>query len=167
MNSHVFSNASVTGHPSPSSRWRDWRLPLHPSSRPCNRRPLQACPTTSSSSEPAAGWSPWRRSPRWCEGTPLVRDDSSTLRELWGVLAFVMAAGSFLPRDNHRVVMENSGCVSSRAAWCPRSPWAASGSESSSQADHLTLRCRPWRWPSSTHRSREASCSNSSRCRAS
>ena len=30
----------------------------------------------------------------------LVRDDSSTLRELWGVLAFVMAASSLLTEEH-------------------------------------------------------------------
>ena len=42
---------------------------------------------------------------------PLVRDDSSALRELWGVPAFVVAAGSLLAGGHHRVVMDNLGSV--------------------------------------------------------
>ena len=38
----------------PSSRWKDRRFPLHPSSGPCNGRPPRARPTSSSSSKPAA-----------------------------------------------------------------------------------------------------------------
>ena len=33
---------------------------------------------------------------------PLGRDDSSTLGELWGVLVFVMAAGSLFAGDTSR-----------------------------------------------------------------
>ena len=45
-------------------------------------------------------------------------------------------------------VMDNQGCAFIKGEWCPRSPWVASGSVSSSQADLPTLRCRPWRqWP--------------------
>ena len=78
----------------PSFRRRARRRPLHPSSGPCAGRPLRAYPTTSSPSEPAARA---RRAIEFMTAFhPLVRDDSSTVRELWCVLAFVMAAGSLL-----------------------------------------------------------------------
>ena len=55
----------------------------------------------------------------------LVRDDSSTLRELWGVLAFVMAASSLLVGGHHRVVMDNLGCVFITGGLVP--PFAVGG----------------------------------------
>ena len=48
---------------------------------------------------------------------PLWGDDSSTRRELWGVLAFVMAAGSLFAGGHHRMVMENPCCVFTVARW--------------------------------------------------
>ena len=78
-----------------SFRWRDWthrRLSLHPSSGPYPGRPLQA---PSMSHDELV-----ERARRGIEFMttfpPLIRDDSSTLKELWGVLAFVMATGSLL-----------------------------------------------------------------------
>ena len=55
----------------------------------------------------------------------LVRDDSSTLRELWGVLAFVTAASSLLAGGHHRVVMDNLGCVFITGGLVP--PFAVGG----------------------------------------
>ena len=49
---------SATFAQEPSFRWKDRRRQLHPSSGPCFGQPLRECPTTSSSSEPAAGLSP-------------------------------------------------------------------------------------------------------------
>ena len=54
----------------------------------------------------------------------LVRDDSSTLREL-SVLAFVTAASSLLAGGHHRVVMDNLGCVFITGGLVP--PFAVGG----------------------------------------
>ena len=81
------------------------------------------------------------------EFSPLGQDDSSTLRELWGVprADFVMAADSLFAGGPDQVVMETHCCVF--ITGCVVSPFAvarraASGSVSSSQ-DHLNFRCRP------------------------
>ena len=84
------------------------------------------------------------------EFPPLGRDNSSTLRELWGVLTLswplVFAGGP------HQVwvvimVMETHCCVFITGCVVPpfavaRRP-ASAGSVSSSQ-DHPNFRCRPW-----------------------
>ena len=75
---------------------------------------------------------------------PLVRDDCSTLREMWGMLAFVMAAGCVLLKDHKWVVMENLGCVFITGG--AATPFAVGGKRSDKfvSGDHLALRCRPW-----------------------
>ena len=55
----------------------------------------------------------------------LVRDDSSTLRELWGVLAFAMAGSSLLAGGHRRVVMDNLGRVFITGGLVP--PFAVGG----------------------------------------
>ena len=69
---------------------------------------------------------------------PPGRDDSSTLRELGGVLAFVMAAGSGTPPggDGEPLPHVHHGL---RGAPFAVARWAASGSVSLSQADHLNF----------------------------
>ena len=97
----------------------------------------------------------------------LVRDDSSTLRELWGVLAFAMAGSSLLAGGHRRVVMDNLGRVFITGGLVP--PFAVGGKRLSElvSGGSPNPRCRPWRSHLSTPKSTADSCSLSSGCRAS
>jgi len=46
-----------------------------------------------------------------CRFPPAVRERSSTHREMWGLVAFILAVVTLLARGVHRVIMDNLGCV--------------------------------------------------------
>ena len=56
-----------------------------------------------------------------------LREASSTLRELYGIYIFLLAAAAFLARGRHRVIMDNLGCVFIMGGIMP--PFAVGGKQ--------------------------------------